>query len=133
MTTAQIEEALAACKLAADQTEHAMHILENARDEVRAAHTRTLVLRDVLLRAHKAAVAVHPPRRADLTEKDADNLRQLAANWVRKGRVSRAADIDAAACGTTRDYRTAAAAEEAFEAAGDAFETELAAHTSVRL
>ena len=62
----------------------------------------------------------------------ADNLRQLAANWVRKGRASRSANIDAAACGTTRDYRTAAAAEEAFEEAGEAFETALTALTSVR-
>ena len=69
---------------------------------------------------------------ACLTLSDADNLRQLAANWVRKGRASRSANIDAAACGTTRDYRTAAAAEEAFEEAGEAFETALTALTSVR-
>ena len=60
---------------------------------------------------------------------DADNLRTLAEAWVRKGRAARAADIDAAACGTRRDYMKAVEAEDALHEARDAFDAALTALT----
>lgn len=60
---------------------------------------------------------------------DADNLRQLAKAWVAAGRRSRAADIDASACGTRRDYAVADTAREVLEHAEEAFNAALTALT----